>query len=149
MKSIFEKEALEEILIRIGQLQPNAERQWGKMNVEQMLAHCNQAMLVVTDQLITKRRMIGRILGPIFKKDYLSEAPLRKNSPTNPLFVITDERVFAKEKELLMKLVKQFSEGGEDKCTKQQHSFFGPFTPKEWGTSTYKHLNHHLQQFGA
>ena len=58
MKSIFEKEALEEILIRIGQLQPNAERQWGKMNVEQMLAHCNQAMLVVTDQLITKRRMI-------------------------------------------------------------------------------------------
>ena len=149
MKSIFEKDAREEILNRIGQLQPNAERQWGKMNVEQMLAHCNQAMLVVTDQLITKRRLIGRILGPLFKKDYLSDAPMRRNSPTNPLFVVADERIFNNEKQKLMALVKQFSEGGEEKCTKQQHSFFGPFTPKEWGTSTYKHLDHHLQQFGV
>ena len=149
MKPLFEKEALEEILNRIGQLQPNAERQWGKMNVEQMLAHCNQSMLVATNQIILKRQLIGRLLGPFFKKDYLGEAPLRKNSPTNPLFVITNERVFAKEKELLLNLVKQFYEGGEAKCTKQPHSFFGPFTPKEWGVSTYKHLDHHLQQFGV
>jgi hypothetical protein len=149
MKSIFEKDAYEEILNRIEQLKPNAERQWGKMNVEQMLAHCNETMFVVTDQKITKQRLIGKLIGRFFRKDYLGEAPLRKNSPTNPLFVITDERVFAKEKELLLKLVKQFSEGGEEKCTKQPHSFFGPFTPKEWGISTYKHLNHHLQQFGA
>lgn len=149
MKSIFEKEACEEILNRIGQLQPNAERQWGKMNVEQMLAHCNETMLVVTDQKMTKRSLLGRIIGPIFKKDYLGEKPLRRNSPTNPQFVVVDERVFAREKEMLMTLVKQFSEGGEAKCTKQAHSFFGPFTPKEWGLSTYKHLDHHLQQFSA
>ena len=149
MKSIFEKETHEEILNRIGQLQPNAQRQWGKMNVEQMLAHCNETMLVVTDQKTTKRLLIGKILGPFFKKNYFGEAPLRKNSPTNPLYVIVDERDFTKEKEILLKLVKQFSEGGEEKCTKQSHSFFGAFTPKEWGTSTYKHLDHHLQQFGA
>lgn len=149
MKSIFEKEAREEILTRIGQLQPNAERQWGKMNVEQMLAHCNLSMLAVTGQLVVKRRLIGRLLGPLFKKDYLSDAPLRRNSPTNPLFIVTDERIFVKEKELLMKLVRQFSEGGEEKCSKQPHSFFGILTPKEWGTSTYKHLDHHLQQFGG
>jgi hypothetical protein len=119
------------------------------MNVAQMLAHCNETLLVVTDQKIVKRRLIGKLISRFFRKSYLSDDPLPKNSPTNPLFVIVDERGFAKEKELLLKLVKQFSEGGEKKCTKQQHSFFGPFTPKEWGVSTYKHLDHHLQQFGV
>ena len=149
MKSIYEQTAMNEILSRINALPPTAERRWGKMTVDQMLAHCNETMKVVTNQKITKRRLLGILLGPLFKKDYLGEKPLRRNSPTNPLFVITAEHDFVKEKELLMTLVKQFSEGGEQKCTKQPHSFFGPFTPQEWGISTYKHLDHHLQQFGG
>lgn len=149
MKTIYDPAACAEILTRIGTLTPETQRQWGTMNVAQMLAHCNETMKVVTDQLITKRTLIGRLLGPFFRAEYLGETPLRRNSPTNPLFVIVDAREFEREKELLIRLVRQFSEGGEAKCTKQPHSFFGPFTPAEWGISTYKHLDHHLQQFGA
>jgi len=29
------------------------------------------------------------------------------------------------------------------------HAFFGSLTGAEWGVSTYKHLDHHLRQFGA
>lgn len=149
MKSIYDPAVCSEVLTRIGTLTPGTQRRWGKMNVSQMLAHCNETMKVVTDQLTTKRLLLGRILGPIFRADYLSERPLRRNSPTNPLFVIVDEKEFEREKEQLLRLVRQFSEGGEAKCTKQQHSFFGHFTPAEWGTSSYKHLDHHLQQFGV
>lgn len=149
MKSMYEPAALGEILSRIETLTPASRAQWGTMNVSQMLAHCNQTMKVVTDQAVTKRILLGKLIGRFFRADYLGEKPLRKNSPTNPSFVITGDRNFSVERELLMNLVRQFSEGGEAKCTKQEHSFFGPFTPAEWGISTYKHLDHHLQQFGA
>lgn len=148
MKSLFDKEVCEQMLQRIERLQPTSKGRWGKMNVAQMLAHCNETMKVVTDKIFLKRQLIGRILGPLVRKSYLSDKPLRKNSPTNPVFVIVDEREFVKEKELLKALVKEFFEGGEEKCTRQPHSFFGEFSPKEWGESTYKHLDHHLQQFG-
>lgn len=149
MRTIYASEVCSGIIERIERLTPETQRQWGTMNVSQMLAHCNEAMKVVTDQSVTKRLLLGRVLGPLFRAEYLGEKPLRRNSPTNPLFVIVDARDFNREKEQLIRLVRQFSEGGEAKCTKQEHSFFGPFTPAEWGISTYKHLDHHLQQFGV
>jgi hypothetical protein len=29
------------------------------------------------------------------------------------------------------------------------HGFFGPLSGAEWGVSQYKHVDHHLRQFGA
>jgi len=34
-------------------------------------------------------------------------------------------------------------------CTKHPHSFFGKLTPEEWAILSYKHLDHHLRQFGV
>lgn len=149
MKTIYDPSTLNEILTRVNTLTPSTQRKWGKMDVAQMLAHCNETLKVVTDKMSTKRSLLGRILGPIFKSNYLSDAPLRRNSPTNPLFIIADERAFNEEREQFVRLTTEFSQGGEERCTKQVHSFFGPFTAQEWGTSTYKHLDHHLQQFGV
>jgi hypothetical protein len=39
MRSLFEKESAEELLSRIDKLQPAIQRQWGKMDVAQMMAH--------------------------------------------------------------------------------------------------------------
>jgi transposase InsO family protein len=63
--------------------------------------------------------------------------------------VIADKRDFAREQEQLKVCVRQFHEGGEERCTKHPHSFFGPLTPQEWATGMYKHLDHHLRQFGV
>ena len=43
----------------------------------------------------------------------------------------------------------QFHEGGESQCTSHPHPLFGKITPLEWGTGMYKHLDHHLKQFGV
>ena len=149
MKTMYDAATLQEILSRVDALDPSAKPAWGKMNASQMLAHCNQTLRVVTGKMNLPRTLIGRILGPMVRSAYVGETPLRKNSPTNPEFVITDTRDFAKEKEFYKALVKEFHEGGEAKCTRHPHSFFGPLTPEEWGRTTYKHLDHHLSQFGA
>ena len=45
--------------------------------------------------------------------------------------------------------VRQFSEGGESRSTRHPHPFFGSLTPQAWSRGMYKHLDHHLLQFGV
>jgi hypothetical protein len=53
------------------------------------------------------------------------------------------------EKEALLELVNKFYASGPAGITKFPHPFFGSFTPDQWGKSMYKHLDHHLRQFGV
>jgi len=43
----------------------------------------------------------------------------------------------------------RFTAGGLGKCTTHPHCFFGKMTPMEWATLAYKHMDHHLRQFGV
>ncbi len=149
MKNLFQPDAVDEVVSRIDKLQATAERQWGKMDAAQMLAHCSAGLDMASGRMVCPRIFIGRIIGPIFRPIYSNEKPLSRNSPTDVKLVVSDLRDFAREREQLKALVRQFHEGGEAGCTKHPHPFFGALTPHEWGTGMYKHLDHHLRQFGA
>jgi len=149
MKNLFEKETVDEVCGRIDALQPAAQRQWGKMDVAQMMAHCSAAMDMASGKLNLPRIFIGRILGPLVRPIYTNEKPFGKNNPTDKKLVFADARDFASEKDRLKSCVREFQAGGEAKCTTYPHPFFGSFTPQEWARGMYKHLDHHLRQFGA
>src|SRR5579859_1603062 len=149
MKNLFQPEAAHEISSRIDKLQPQSQREWGKMGVAQMMAHCSATMEVASGTVVLPRMLIGRILGPLVRSNFTNEKPFSKNGPTDKNFVIADTRDFAQEQKRLKGLVLSFHEGGEAKCTRHPHSFFGPLTPEQWATGMYKHLDHHLRQFGV
>lgn len=149
MNDLFDPAVLEETIHRIESLQPDAERRWGKMNPAQMLAHCSAALEVAIGLKHPPRIFIGRIIGPLFKDSFFGDAPMKKNSPTDKSFIIADERDFFKEQDCLITLVSRFSTGGDEACTSHPHSFFGRLAPREWSRGMYKHLDHHLKQFGA
>jgi len=46
-------------------------------------------------------------------------------------------------------LVDRFASAGKAGCTTHPHTFFGRMTADEWGILMYKHIDHHLQQFGV
>ena len=149
MKTLFQPGTLDEVISRIDKLQPASPRQWGKMDVAQVMAHCSAAMDMASGRLNPQRTFIGRLLGPFFKPMFTNEKPMGKNAPTGKQFVIADPRDFLREQEQLKQKVRQFHEGGEPKCTRHPHPFFGPLTPQAWSRGMYKHLDHHLRQFGA
>ncbi|HLP18239.1 MAG TPA: DUF1569 domain-containing protein [Bacteroidota bacterium] len=149
MKTLFDKSVSGEILGRINCLQPEGKRLWGKMTVPQMLAHCSIAMEMANGSKVPPRTVLGLLIGRLIKPSVLGEKPLPRNSPTDKTFIISDTREFTREQQRLVQLVKEFAEGGESKCTRHIHAFFGPLTPGEWGILTYKHLDHHLRQFGV
>lgn len=149
MKNLFEQEATDEVLARIDTLQLACQRHWGKMDVAQMMAHCSAALDMASGRMDLPRIFIGRVLAPFIKPIYTNEKPFSKNNPTDKKLLVSDQRDFLREQEQLKLKVRQFHEGGESQCTRHPHPFFGALTPQEWSRGMYKHLDHHLRQFGA
>jgi hypothetical protein len=119
------------------------------MEPAQMLCHCAIALETGTGDRPMKQKLIGKILMPFFRSKILGEKPFGKNSPTDPTFVVSGTRDFAAERTRLTGLVHRFVEKGEDAAGKQEHAFFGKMTGREWGELMYKHIDHHLRQFGG
>jgi hypothetical protein len=149
MKNLFERETIDEVIARIDNLQPTSLRQWGKMDVAQMLAHCSITMDIASGRLNLPRMFLGRLIAPFFKSIYTNEKPFAKNGPTGKDLLVTDRRDFQREQEQLKSKIRQFHEGGVTRCTRHPHPFFGPLTPEAWSRGMYKHLDHHLRQFSA
>jgi hypothetical protein len=150
VKNLYEAERVKEVKERLSHLSPNSERQWGKMNAAQALAHCSVGMELATGDTVLPRMFLGRLMGWIVKPKLVgNDEPMRKNSPTAKGLVVHDERDFEKERERLSGLIDRFATAGPKGCTTHPHTFFGPLTPDEWATLTYKHLDHHLRQFGV
>ena len=149
MKDLFETSAVEEVKGRVAQLRPDSERLWGTMNAAQVMAHCSVLLEVAVGLRRLPRSLVGRVVGRFVKPTLLNEEPLRRNMPTDKNFVVGGERDFVVEQQRLRELINRFATGGPDGCGKNPHSFFGPMTPTEWARMMYKHLDHHLRQFGV
>jgi len=147
MKNLFNSSDATEILERISKMNPEARREWGKMEAAQMLAHCGNALEMAIGTIKPKRVFIGRLIGGLLKSKYTNETPFDKNSPTSDEIRVTDARDFNKEKARLLILLNQFSEGKS--ATTHPHPFFGSLDPSQWSRGMYKYLDHHLRQFNA
>ncbi len=149
MKTIFEKETHDELLERIGKLAVDTERQWGKMSPVQAMEHTARVLEMATsDEQPIKQIFLGKALGWIFKGQFLGEKPFRKNAPTGPDYVIKDEPDMELTRERLKVMITKFNGLGPDGLDGNVHPFFGPLTGKQWGETQYKHVDHHLRQFG-
>jgi hypothetical protein len=150
MKNLYEPATVEELKERIARLGPDSQRQWGKMNAAQAVAHCSGPMEWAVGDSFPPRMFLGRILGPMVKSKVLGdEKPMGRNAPTAKSLVVADERDLGAERKRLCALIDRFAAAGPKGCTAHPHTFFGGLTPEEWATLMYKHLDHHLRQFGV
>ncbi|HUX83833.1 MAG TPA: DUF1569 domain-containing protein [Chitinophagaceae bacterium] len=149
MKDLFSTQDTTALLQRLEKLSPEAKPLFGKMRVEQMLAHCAMFIELASGKKVIPRMWLGRIFSGLAKSTFLSEKPYPRGIPTNPRFRVTDDRDFAAEKERLTRLIVEFAEAGPEGVTHNPHFFFGKISPGEWSQGMYKHLDHHLSQFGV
>ncbi len=149
MKSLFDTATYNEVIQRLDSLTPQSQRQLGKMDVAQMLAHTKEAFKVPLTDKPLPRLFIGRLFGWMIKSKLYDDKAWGKSLPTSPDFLIKDQRDFETEKRQLIELITKFHQSGPDKVGNFPHPFFGTFTKEQWGQSLYKHLDHHLQQFAV
>jgi len=150
MKNLFDPARATELRERIQRLRPDSPRVWGKMTAPQAMAHCAVALEWAVGDTVAPRMMIGRVIGGVVRRLAVrDDEPMKRNAPTAPDLRIVDERELATEQARLNRLIDRFSAGGPAGCTTHPHAFFGRMTPDEWAVLMYKHVDHHLRQFGA
>ncbi len=150
MKSVFDKDVVDELLNRVDKLTPDSQPNWGKMRVAQMLAHCNVTYELIYDNIHPKPNPVMKlILKLLVKNKVVSEKGYKHSSPTAPVFKIIEDQDFDKQKQRLTDYILRTQElGGRYFDGKESHSF-GKLTKQEWNNMLYKHIDHHLTQFGV
>ena len=150
MKNIFTTEISDEIIHRINKLNPHSKPLWGKMAVAQMLAHCNVTYEFVYDNKYPKPNAFKQLLLKMFvKKVVVSEKPYVRNGRTAPEFLIKESKDFEAEKKRLTGYITKTQELGEAYFDGKASHSFGNLSKTEWNNMFYKHLDHHLNQFGV
>ena len=150
LKHLHDPRLAADIRSRLARLRPDAAAQWGTMTVSQAVAHMSAALEMARGDDRPPRMFAGRLFGRLVKRLVIrDDSPLKRNTPTAPTLVVKGDRNFERERQRLDALIQRFSEGNEAACTTHPHTFFGPMTPRDWAVLQYKHLDHHLRQFGA
>jgi hypothetical protein len=149
MKSLFDTEPYTEIRNRLEALDADQTPRWGRMNPAQMMHHCQKAFEVPLGKSDLKRpNMFMRMLFKRFKKSLYNDTPWKQNLPTAKQFRVTNAKDFEKEKAKLLDLMQDFHAKGTA-YDWPEHPAFGNFTTAQWGQMQYKHMDHHLRQFGV
>jgi len=151
MKSIFDSAVKQECQERLDLLNSDSQKQWGKMDVGQMCAHCADVIDTYTGkQEIAKPPFMMKLMRGMIKKIVFGPKPYKKNNPTSPQFKQTTPKEFGKEKAHLITALSELTDPARrEEHVARKHPLFGTLTEAEVGWSMYKHLDHHLTQFGV
>jgi len=146
VKNLFDPSVKQEIIDRINKLTAQTQRQWGKMNVSQMLAHVQLPISCAYGTHQVKGSFLLKLLGPLFKSVLYNDKPYKQSLPTDKSYIVVNAKDFEKEKQGLLEKLNMFS---NDSIVLENHPVWGKMTKEQWSKATWKHLDHHLKQFGV
>lgn len=146
---LFLKHDFDQCQSRIQNLQHDTKAQWGKMNAAQMLAHCTEVQEVLNGKELKNIPISFKLFKGLIKKSVLSHKPYPKNARTSLQYVVSSEKDFNEEKERLLNVITEMHSETDSKSNAFRHSLFGKMTREERGWAAFKHLDHHLTQFGV
>ena len=148
MRSLWDSNAPGEILARFDRLTPATPGRWGRFTCPDMVAHLNDSFRMALGDITAAPKNLPIRYFPL-KQLILYVLPFPKGTPTAPELISrsgtavwNDERKSFRE--LLARLVAQSVQ-----TTWPAHPAFGPMSRREWGVLGYRHLSHHLTQFGV
>jgi hypothetical protein len=151
LPNIFDKQVSDHLVERINRLSSDSKPIWGTMNAGQMLAHCNVTYRYVyePEQFKPTPPIFKLILKLFVKKTVVNEKQYKQGSPTGPDFKVTPDQNFDAEKEKLIGFLQKTQALGATHFEGKTSHSFGALTATEWNNMFYKHLDHHLRQFGC
>ncbi len=150
LPNVFEAAIANQVNNRINALTASSSAAWGKMNVAQMLAHCNVTYELALEDMHPKPNFLMRfILKNFVKQSIVNEVPYKQNGRTAPVFMVAAQQDFDTQKQRLVNYVNKVQALGAQHFEGKENPGFGTLTATEWNNLFYKHLDHHLQQFNV
>lgn len=153
MRTLRNREEVDELLARIDRLTPTSPRLWGQMSAHQMICHLNDAFKLYTGVITaappgfpypSKLLKWGCLFVPIrWPKGFktVPELDQERGGGTRP----SD---FAQDVAELRDRVNAFAHTPEDFAW-PAHPYLGAMSAAEWMRLGCLHTDHHLRQFGV
>lgn len=151
---IFSRPVVDALIARIDRISPTAKPQWGKMNAAQMLAHASKPYDTLYDAAYQAKYpphtgVMRFLLKLLVKPLVVGPKPYKANTRTAPSYMVADERDLRRERDKLVGYLTKVQTEGRQGFEGRSSYSFGPLTAGEWNALFYKHLDHHLRQFGV
>ena len=136
-------------LTRIGALTATTPRLWGTMTTGQMVVHCTDQIRICTGDKTISTRVPG-LLKPVLRWALFNLMPrFPKNMRTlpelDPAQAMTVPTSFEADRRLLLR---ELELGRHPAGRIYDHPAFGRLSHAQFGEIVWKHLDHHLRQFG-
>ena len=150
MKSIFTPSTMQELRTRLASMTPHSRRRWGRMSAQQAVCHLSDWFR----GLLGDRPIPGKDPGPGVRMlrflAFSTPLPWPRGFPTAPMQDQekggTPPAEFTADVAELDSLMVRFAETGGVGLL--PHNRWGNLSPGMWGRYGYRHVNHHLRQFG-
>ncbi|MEO1448709.1 MAG: DUF1569 domain-containing protein [Bacteroidota bacterium] len=147
---LFDEQIIGAVKSRILKLSPTSQPLWGRMHVAQMFAHCVLVMENAMGGVQQDRLWQGYLIAPFIRHRYYNDRPFQaRNVPSTFKVASASVNAFATEQAQLINTLNKFYLEGRERCKGAIHPMLGTFTPLQWAIGQYKHLDHHLRQFGV
>lgn len=152
MKTLRNRSDKEEILSRLGAVQPTSQRQWGSMSAHNMICHLADGFRLYMGEMparpapVPAPRLVLKwvaLWAPIpWPRGFKTMPEIDQNGGG------TQPTKFGNDMQELRNLIERFTQPPSRFCA-EGHPHFGRLSEKEWMRLAYLHADHHLRQFGA
>src|SRR6188472_1096402 len=152
MKTVGDPKVLHTLVRRLRTIGPDSPRRWGTLTPHEMLCHLGDASDMVlgarcrNTPVPERNRPLIKLLG------LWSPIPWPHGRPTNPMHNPRAEgtrpSVFEKDLARAIDGVERIAVATPGVLI-QAHGLFGSMSLHDWQRWAYRHINHHLRQFGA
>ena len=146
MPSLRNDETRKDVVQRLQKLTPAARAQWGKFDAARMLCHLQDALAMAVGELPTEPMNRKAFHHFQLKHLILYVFPFPKSAPTAPELLSTNPEEFETHRQRVVELIDRLAVAPQGNGP--EHPFFGPLNNEEWNSLQWKHIDHHLKQFG-
>jgi hypothetical protein len=145
MNTVWDADTRKELMRRLNGLKPDASPRWGKMNAAQMVGHVTDPLRAAMGEMKVADKNSPLRLAPL-RWLVIYKMPWPKGAPTAPEFIHAGPEDLQKNLDTLRTTLDRFCAHRNRRF--QSHAAFGSLSEKDWGCLTWRHLDHHLRQFG-
>jgi hypothetical protein len=146
-KSIRDDGAHAETVARLRRLGPDCERAWGVMNHDQLLPH-------LVDGLRLAMTGTDRVAKGIFSTGLMRHLLVHRlkwpegkaQAPKGAFQRVCED--WDSDRAELLRLIDEYR-ATPPHGLGNAHPIFGPMTARDWDVLVWRHLDHHLRQFGC
>jgi len=148
MQNLFDPAVNREIIRRLEALTPLSTAGWGRMNAAEMLVHLELSMKANFGEIKLNKSLFGIFFKGISRRILLGEKPFPRRLPAPKRLLGAAAPDFAAEKIKVVSMIRSYAEQGASVLGQYPHNILGKISPEESAVIAYKHIDHHLRQFG-